>query len=200
MKLQNRRLLLIPLTVTLSFLASCHDDDNVPYPSLITEMADCLTNADGVLDSMMLDDDTRLGVTNAQADLHPNAIYRCLVGYTLEGTNATLYSLRSCPILRDSTAIAVSDPLAVVSLWQTRRYINLHLFPMGQEFKHHWGYITDSIQGRHAFVRLHHRQGNDPLSYSSDVYASLPLDSIDADTLTLRINTFTEVREWTFTL
>ena len=181
-------------------LSSCSDNkDDAPYPAIITEMADCPTDAEGTMTKLILDDNTELPVTNVQTGLKKNVIYRCLAGYTLEDGRATLYSLKGCPLLFDSTAVAnVCDPVAVVSLWRTPRYINLHLMPKTQDQgQHTWGFITDSIVARHAYLRLHHRQGDDPTSYSTDVYASLPMDSIEADTVTLHIATFTGTREWT---
>lgn len=182
-------------------LSSCsNDNDDTPYPNLITEMADCPTDSEGTMKSIVLDDDTRFSITNQQTNLKPNVTYRCLADYVVEGNGqVTLYGLKSCPILRDSTAIAQCDPVNVVSLWRTRRYINMHLRPMTMDQEmHDWGFITDSIRGRHAYLRLHHRQGSDPTAYSTDLYASLPLDLVEADTITLRIRTFSGTNEQTF--
>jgi len=191
--------LLLLLMGMLFFLTSC-DDEEEPYPSAVTELADCLTDNEGTLYKIVLDDDTQLNIANKQKGLHPNALYRCLTDFTLQDGAATLYTLKSCPLLFDSTHTVSCDPLNVVSLWKTNRYLNLHLRPKGQEFQHCWGYAVDSLSFSHAYLRLHHRQGNDPLSYSDDIYASLPLDSLQADTLTLRIATFEGMRQWTFAL
>ena len=193
---------LTPLLLLFTFfsLSSCRDDnDDAPYPSIITEMADCPTNSDGTMVKIVLDDDTELPLSNPQTGLKADVIYRCLAGYTLDKGQATLYSLKSAALLRDSTSVAQCDPVNVVSLWQTRRYINLHLMPKTQDQgTHSWGFITDSIRGRHAYLRLHHRQGSDPTAYSTDVYASLPLHLVEADTITLLIRTFSGTKEQTF--
>ncbi len=190
----------IAFLVIAAIFVACNDEESLPYPSIVTEMADCLTNGEGVMYRMVLDNDTALDITNRQSNLKPNATYRCLAGFTQTDGKATLYSLRSCPLLHDSTLVAVKDPVAVVSLWKSSRYLNLHLLPKGQQFKHDWGYATDSVIGRHTYITLHHRQGDDPLSYSADVYASLPLNSLATDSLTLRILTFEGLRQWTFAL
>ena len=111
---------LILLFSFLISLSSCHDDDDAPYPSVITELADCPTDTEGKMTTLVLDDDTELTLTNPKTGLKPNATYRALVGYTL-GSNghATLYSAKAAALLRDSTSVAVSDPVAVVSLWRT---------------------------------------------------------------------------------
>jgi len=176
---------------------SCNDDDD-SFPNLLTEMVDCPTDAQGTINFILLDNDTKLFVTNPVKDLKGNVMYRCLADYAIEDDGkATLYGLKGCPILRDSTAIAQTDPLNVVSLWRTPRYINLHLMPKTQgEDTHYWGFITDSIVDRHAYLRLHHRQGDDPTSYSTDVYASLPLEHVEADNFTIRIQTFNGTKTW----
>ena len=178
-------------------LSSCHDDDDAPYPPIVTEMADCPTDAGGTMTAILLDDGTRLTLTNPQTGLKKSVTYRALAGYTRQADRATLYSLTPAALLRDSTSVAHCDPVNVVSLWRTSRYINLHLLPKTQgQAAHAWGFITDSITDRHAYLRLHHRQGQDPTSYSTDQYASLPLDLVDADRFTIRIRTFQGLREW----
>lgn len=200
MKLPDRLSSLILSLAFLVPLTSCSDDeDDAPYPAIVTEMADCPTDAQGKMTQIVLDDDTRLALTNPQTGLKASVTYRALAGFTRQSGNlATLYSLRAAVLLRDSTAVAQSDPTHVVSLWQTSRYINLHLRPMthAQAEGHTWGYVVDSIVGGHAYLRLHHRQGPDPTSYSTDVYASIPLGGIEADRYTLTIQTFQGKREW----
>ncbi|MCD8303018.1 MAG: hypothetical protein LUC44_08405 [Prevotellaceae bacterium] len=166
-------------------LTACSDDDDA-YPSIVTELVDGLTNSRGEMEKILTDDDVYYSLTNPQSGLVPNAAYRCLCGYTADGVNATLYTLSGAYLLRDSTEVAVKDPLAIVSAWQTRRYINLHLSVKTQGGTQYFGYVTDSIVGRHAYLSLHHRQNGDPEAYSTDVYASLPLDSIPATTITLQ--------------
>lgn len=177
-------LLLIQLLLLTS---SCSSDDDQPYPSIVTEMADLLTNDKGYLSMLRLDDGTRFSVTNNQGDFANKALYRVLCGYTAEGASATIYQLTGAYILRDSSQIAQRDPVAVRSVWRTPRYINLHLAPKTQGGNQYWGFITDSIQQSitsegdtltHAYLSLHHKQNADPASYTEETYASIPLDSV----------------------
>lgn len=188
--------LLFLLTTLLSL--SCSDDNDTPYPNIITELADCPTDAQGTMSSIVLDDDTRLTLSNPKTGLKSSVTYRALVGYTLGNDGyATLYSAKPATLLKDSTDVGISDPTNIVSIWRTSRYLNLHLMPKTQgKGEHAWGFITDSIVADHAYLRLHHRQGQDPTSYSTDQYASLPLDLVDADRFTIRIETFQGLREW----
>ncbi len=177
--------ILLTLALALSFcLVSCSDDDM--YPSIITDILDGITNSSGTLTTLQTDEGETYTLTNPQSGLVKNAIYRCLCGYTLEGNNATLYSLSGVYILRDSTERAVKDPLPIVSAWKTSRYINLHLRPKTQGGTHCYGYVTDSIVDGHVYISLHHRQNGDPEAYSTDVYASIPLDSIEGSIITLQ--------------
>lgn len=191
------RLLSFVFSLLPFVLLSCSDDnDDAPYPSIITEMADCPTNSDGTMVKIVLDDDTELPLSNPQTGLKPNVTYRALAGFALDNGKVRLYSLKSAALLRDSTSVTQCDPVNVTSIWRTRRYINLHLLPKTQGGEQSWGFITDSIVGNRAYLRLHHRQGTDPTSYSTDVYASLPLKLLEANQFTIRINTFSGTKEW----
>ncbi len=191
------RLLSFVFSLLPFVLLSCSDDkDDGPYPSIVSEMADCPTNSEGTMVKIVLDNDAELPLSNPQTGLKPNVTYRALAGYTLDDGKAMLYSLKPATLLRDSTSVAQCDPVNVASLWRTHRYINLHLLPKTQGGEQSWGFITDSIVGNHAYLRLHHRQGTDPTSYSTDVYASLPLKLLEANQYTIRINTFSGTKGW----
>ncbi len=191
------RLLSFVFSLLPFVLLSCSDDkDDGPYPSIVSEMVDCPTNSEGTMMKIVLDNDTELPLSNPQTGLKPNVTYRALAGFALDNGKVRLYSLKSATLLRDSTSVAQCDPVNVTSIWRTRRYINLHLLPKTQEGEQSWGFITDSIVGNRAYLRLHHRQGTDPTSYSTDVYASLPLKLLKANQYTIRINTFSGTKEW----
>lgn len=196
--------------ITCGILLTTSDcSENVePYPDLLTELADLHTNAQGVLEKIVMDDDRTYFVKNPQTNYQKNAVYRVVCSYLPTDNFAQLYNLTSAYILRDSSAVACTHPTQLRSAWRTIRYINLHLAPKTQEGKQYWGFITDSITTTfttegdtlsHAYLTLHHNQGTDPVSYTQEVYASLPLDSIKGATplspVTLRIHTFEGVKE-----
>ena len=195
----------ILLIFTLAFLtavvSSCSKEDDT-YPSIITEMSDLHTNAEGVGETFTTDAGVTYTITNAPVDLAPNALYRILCGYVPSGNNATLYQAQSVYYLRDSTEIAKTDPTDVKSAWRAGKYINMYLSPLTQGGTQYWGFITDSIKHGHAWVSLYHNQNNDPLSYTQPTYASIPVDSIkdiqEGDIITLCINTFNGPRTWDF--
>ena len=191
------RLLSFVFSLLPFVLLSCSDDkDDGPYPSIVSEMADCPTNSEGTMAKIVLDNDAELPLSNPQTGLKPNVTYRALAGFALDNGKVRLYSLKSATLLRDSTSVAQCDPVNVTSIWRTCRYINLHLLPKTQGGEQSWGFITDSIVGNRAYLRLHHRQGTDPISYSTDIYASLPLKLLEANQYTIRINTFSGTKGW----
>lgn len=192
----------------LTAISSCSEDEE-PYPALITELADLYTDDQGTLEKIILDDDRMYRVENPPTGFRKNTAYRVLCDYQPSGQTAQLYRLEGAYILRDSSAVAYTHPTLVRSVWRTSRYINMHLAPKTQGGRQYWGFITDSIttsltqEGdtlRHTFLTLHHNQASDPPSYTQEVYASLPLDSIQegltSSPVTLRIHTFEGVREF----
>ncbi len=181
----RRHSILAALCLAALCLAACGDGDDA-YPSVVTEIVDGITDGGGALALLLTDEGERYTLTNPQDGLLANAVYRCLCGYVPDGDRATLYSLSGVYVLRDSTGTAARDPLPIVSAWRTPRYINLHLRPKTQGGTHYYGYITDSIVDGHAYLSLHHRQNGDPEAYSADVYASIPLDSVQASVITLQ--------------
>ncbi len=183
-----KNLLALSLCTMLAslFASSCSHDDEV-YPSIISEMADLYTDAQGTTTKIVLDNNRTYNIENPQKGYTKNALYRVLCGFVPNGTDATLYQLTGVGILRDSSSIARRDPVDLLSVWRTSRYINMHLKAKTQGGRQYWGFITDSIVTKteadgteviHAYVSLHHNQNGDPASYSDDVFLSLPLDSL----------------------
>ncbi len=167
-------------------LTACDDDET--YPSVITELADCITDAGGNLTTLRTDEGVSYTLTNPLSGLTARAMYRCLCGYYLgdEDGTATLHSLSNAYYLRDSTAVAQRDDFTIVSAWQTDRYINLHLQHKTAGGTHYYGYVIDAVEDDHVYISLHHNRNGDATSYSADVYASIPLDSIRQSVITLQ--------------
>lgn len=190
------------LILGLICLASCSNNEDDTYPSIITEMADLYTDGQGVMEKFTTDAGVTYQIINGQGDLQPKALYRILCGYVPSGNSATLYQVQGVNYLRDSTKIAKTDPIGVKSAWRAGKYINMYLSPLTQGGTQYWGFITDSIKNGHAWVSLHHNQNADPLSYTQPTYASLPVDSIkgiqEDDDITLCINTFNGLQTWNF--
>ena len=199
--MKHASLFILALACLTTFVA-CKNSEDDTYPSIITEMADLYTNAEGVGEKFTTDAGITYTVTKGPDDLVPNALYRILCGYVPSGDKAIIYQAQSAYYLKDSTEIAKTDPTGVQSAWRAGKYINMYLSPLTQGGKQYWGFITDSIKGGHAWVSLYHNQNNDPQSYTQPTYASLPVDSIkgihEGDIITLSINTFNGPQTWDF--
>ena len=178
------------------------NEDSSTYPSLISELADLETNAQGVMHRMLTDGGEQFFLSNPKSGYIADAVYRGLCGYTkIQGSSkpmAQLSSLRHVVILRDSTERPQkADPVKVVSTWRGGEYINLHLAPKTQGGIQHWGFRKEGMKEengkKHLFLSLHHNQNNDRTSYTETVYASLWLEALKeiskGDSITLAICT-----------
>ena len=199
--MKHLNLLALAAVCLTAVVSSCSKEEE-SYPSIITEMADLYTDGQGACEKFTTDAGVTYKVTDGKDGLQPNALYRILCGYVPSGENAILYQAQSVFFLRDSTAIAKTDPTGVKSAWRAGRYINIYLSPLTQGGEQYWGFITDRVENGHAWVSLYHNQNGDPLSYTQPTYASLPIDSIKGiqagDDITLSINTFNGLQTWDF--
>lgn len=191
------------MCLALLFLCQACKEEQETYPSIITEMADAYVNEHGVMFQIETDKGDVYALTNPQKDYKPNSVYRTLSGFVPQGPGtATLYQMKGVHILRDSTAIGRKDPTGILSAWRAGRYINLHLQPKTQGGTHYWGFTVDSVAQGTTWIGLHHKQNSDPLSYTQDLYASIPVDSIKAalpgDSLIMTVATFNGLKTWTF--
>ena len=185
--------------------SACGDDEEY-YPNVTTDLVDLLSDDSGIIRTVVFDDGQQYSLVNPQSGYRANTLYRALCGYDLEEKGIHAYSFQSAYILRDSTLLGRKDATGVQSAWKTDRYINLHLTPLTQGGRQYWGFITDSIHDngsqKHGFLSLYHNQNGDNESYTANVYASLPLDSITnltkGDSITLRVQSFDGVKTWDF--
>ena len=194
----------IYITFTMLCLLSCKDggEENF-YPNVITEFAMIKTDAEGAMTELTTDDERTYVISNPQSGYEKNVGYRVVCGYVPDGQTATLYHATGAYLLRDSTVLDYeSDPIKVTSVWQSGRYINMHLSPLTQGGTQYWGYCIDGVSDGITHISLHHRQNADPLSYTQNVYASITTDdfeTIPAGTpIALHIKTFSGEQVWTF--
>ena len=168
-------------------VASCSNEQDAVYPNIVSELACIHTDSLGTMKRLVLDNDEGYDISNNLTGYQPGAIYRVLCGYVIANDKARIYQLEGCRFLSDSTASPRRDPVRIVSQWRTKHFLNLHLAPLTQGGRQYYGFIVDSLSIAHlpdgtadttAFLSIHHNQNGDPLSYTADVYASIPLDSV----------------------
>lgn len=187
-------------------LASCNKDDDEAsdfYPNILTEFAMIRTDDAGTMIELTTDNEQTYTIANPQKGYDKNVNYRAVCGYVAAGHKATLYHATGAYMLRDSTQLAYdSDPVKVTSVWQSGRYINLHLSPLTQGGTQYWGYRIDETSGETTHISLHHRQNGDPQSYTTTVYASIYIDEFESipagNLIALHIKTFNGEQVWTF--
>lgn len=95
-----------------------------------------------------------------------------------------------------------TDPVKFESAWMSKsgKYLNLGLYLMtgstdDEEAMQHLALVQDTVvqnpdNTRTSYVRLYHDQGGVPEYYSTQVYASIPTNRFDADSVRLTINTY----------
>ena len=95
-----------------------------------------------------------------------------------------------------------TDPVKFESAWMSKsgKYINLSLYLMtgsttDKDAVQHLAIVQDTVmvnpdQTRTAYLRLFHDQGGIPEYYSTHVYTSILTKEIDADSVSISINTY----------
>lgn len=190
------------------------DDDGTPYPSLVTEFVELQTDGSGQGTRFTTDGGAGYAVNTPLQGLHPDAFYRIVCGYEVTGEMrdglplARVYTVDNVVLLQAvDEPSADDDPTGIVAVWCGGAYLNLQLSPKTQGGTQLWGYRTDSVtpgpDGRRTVhLSLYHRQPDDPYSYSTTVYASLPLiqtaDLQEGDSLTFTGLTFDGRKTWRF--
>ncbi len=199
------RLRVILITLLLVMVSACKrggEGDGL-YPNMLTEFALIRTDSNGMMVELTTDEGKTYVISNPEGGFAKDTNYRVVCGYVPEGNGATLLQATGALVLHDSTELRhASDATAVTSVWRAGRYINMQLAPLTQGGTQYWGYSIDSLRGRTTHLGLHHRQNNDPLSYTQTVYASIPLEDFKAlpqgDSIALHIVTFKGERVWCF--
>ena len=201
--MKSEKLKIGVLCSALLLLFSCKDSSDDIYPNVVTEFAMLRTDDSGTIIELTTDDECTYTLSNPQSGHKKNFSYRAVCGYILDGQTARLYNATGAYLLQDSTELAYEpDPIKVTSVWQSGRYINMQLAPLTQGGTQYWGYRVDEVSGNTTHISLHHRQNDDPLSYTETVYASLKIDDFETipagDNIVLHIKTFKGEQVWTF--
>ena len=192
------------IMVSLICLVSCKNGGEEDfYPNVVTEFATIRTDAEGTMKEITTDDEHTYAIKNPQKGYKKDYSYRVVCGFVREGQAVTLYQLTAAYLLGDSTELAQEpDPIKVTSIWQSGKYINMHLSPLTQGGTQYWGYRIDETSDGATHLSLHHRQNGDPQSYTQSVYASLSLDGLEAipagNDIVLHVKTYNGEQVWTF--
>ena len=208
------------LLAFLPLLAACtidaYEKGEGEYSLLTAELVEAYVDNDKHVSHVVTDQGERLMLTSpltAQWIETPDTMYRALLYYDqVEEGKAEPRSFGWVGVLtpRDSIKGGMkSDPLYTESMWvaKNHKYLNLRLRLLtgstdDEKARHSIGLMKDAASSTpgHARMVLYHDQGGMPEYYSMVTYASIPLDSIKADTLTIVVKTYNGEVNRTFKL
>lgn len=223
----NRHSLTLALTITIAALCSCTDQSyetgDSSYSYMQADMCEAYTTSDSQLLSITTDDGTSWQIESATtADWinRPDTTYRALVYYnnvSKEGANTHMMqitSIQQVPVISILNKLKIAkvktDPVEVVSLWKasTGKYINVRLNvktgsvsddAKGQTIALIKDSTTTAADGRTCcYLKLYHDQGDVPEYYSQTVLFSLPVSKISADSVSISIQTYSELYQRKF--
>ena len=195
-------------------LGACSDDDE-PWPSYAQGLLDLPTDPSGVAAKAVFDNGDECALDQPFTSLRPDSLYRVQAIYVYEDGKVHIAScapILSLPFKAYRPGSVKTDPLQVVAVWQTRRYVNLQLDLKGtvggkHAFGHHKLELRENPDGsRTQESLLIHDAGADPAYYTRTVYLSLPLQPLPEgltagrDTLRLTVNTHEGNRHYAFPL
>jgi hypothetical protein len=215
-----RHLAFLTLLAFLPLLAACtidaYEKGEGEYSLLTAELVEAYVDNDKHVSHVVTDQGERLMLTSpltAQWIETPDTMYRALLYYDqVEEGKAEPRSFGWVGVLtpRDSIKGGMkSDPLYTESMWvaKNHKYLNLRLRLLtgstdDEKARHSIGLMKDAASSTpgHARMVLYHDQGGMPEYYSMVTYASIPLDSIKADTLTIVVKTYNGEVNRTFKL
>lgn len=196
--------------VLVFVLVACSNDDDKgdPVPNLYTELCDLYVNSSRVVSVATLDDGTKLDFTsqNIKANVADTTL-RSVIMYTPAGGKPRMYSFTPavCGQALPPTSFPSQphDPVKLVSIWRSSRYINMSLGEKTTEKgTHRYGFCITGLVSKTLQVSLLHQQPSGDLpSYTNKRYVSLLLHTDHAtgyDYIAVTIPTFDGNRTYTF--
>lgn len=209
------RMILFSLLSIFISLAACtqdnYDKGEGEYSQLRADFVEAHVGADKRVDYVLTDDGDSLR-TNPPFTVSwittADTVYRALLYYNLKEGEADAYNLSQILVPEIKTAsrfggVVKTDPVHVQSLWCSRsgRYLNLRLRVMtgeaenGKTPRQAFGCVSDTLinhdDGHSTLhLRLYHNQNGQPEYYSREVYLSIPLTGVKADTIVMCVNSY----------
>lgn len=203
-----------PLLLLLLFvggegvLQSCNDaEDREVLPPARFDLCEALTDDKGQVIEFRFDNGQILLPANNLPLLRPDTLYRMLLGYQVSTTGKAAVhhwdSILTIHARSFSPEKMRTDPVKIISVWQTRRYINLRLsVPRTAAKKHYFSFQTSSFyqptdeqKARHLVLRLYHDADGDRPDYFEEALLSCPIYGYagklraGVDSITMVVNT-----------
>ena len=205
----------LPLLL-LSCATDAYDKGDGKYSMLCAELVEAHANSALQIDFVKTDEGELLNLTKplqASWIKTPDSLYRALLYYNKVEEGAEPVNITKVPILLPHRIDTLrTDPVNLESVWvsTSRRYLNMGIYLMvGATDRddqlqliglNRDTLITHPDDKRTLHLQLFHDQGDVPEYYSQRFFLSIPTDSIAADTVCLRINTYNGLIEKQFIL
>lgn len=196
-------------------LAACtqdnYDKGEGEFSQLRADFVEAYVGSDKRVDYVLTDDGDSLR-TNPPFTVSwittADTIYRALLYYNLQDGEVDGYNLSQVLVPEVKSAsrfgsVVKTDPVYLQSAWRARsgRYLNLRLRVLTGDTKDDktprqvFGCVSDTLvkheDGRSTLhLLLYHNQNGQPEYYSRDVYLSIPLAGVQADTVVMRLQTY----------
>ena len=181
---------------------------------LQAEMADIHFDGNKRADFMVTDEDERLTIRNPftnKAITTADSTYRFVTYFSKNGNEADVTGVNKVAVtVPKRIKDMATDPVQFESMWmsKTRRYLNTCVYIMlgatdDEKAIQTLGCNVDTLMTNDNNTRtlrltLYHDQGGVPQYYSQRTYISIPLQGIDADSVSLTINSYKGKVEKTF--
>jgi len=211
--------------LVVSCTQEVYDKGEGKYSLMRADFGEAYVNSERQFFRFVTDDGVQLQLTTpltAKWATRGDSTYRCVCYYNMvkapDGSEtATILSSSSipCPSIRLTSALDIpmkTDPVRFESAWisTSGRYLNLSIYLLTGEAddstaSQQLGVVCDTLLlhadgKRTSHLRLYHDQGGVPEYYSTQVYTSLLVDSLQGDSVRLSINTYEGVITKTFRL
>lgn len=213
--MKSNSFLLVAMSAACAVMAcsvDAYDKGEGEYSMMTAEMVDATVGSDGKVAVALSDEGEHLTLTPPMTvkwmEKH-DTTYRALFYYNLkadgkvEGLSMHRVGVLVPHALRPEDGkeqpAMKTDPVYVESIWVGRnnKYVNMRLRLLtgatdDEKAVQTIGMIRDTLASTngHERITLYHDQGGRPEYYSSTAYASIPLDKVEADTLTITVNTY----------
>lgn len=199
--------LLASIVVTLCSTAcsvDAYDKGEGEYSLLTAEMADVTVGSDKYVTHVETDEGEQLTLAKPVTVTwieKGDTTYRTLLYYKkLPNGQTEAVSMRKVGVMKPGKQEdAKTDPLYVESIWvgKNRKYVNMRLRLLtgaseDEKVVQTLGIVrdTETSSDSHEHLVLYHDQGGQPEYYSTTTFVSIPLSEINADTLTITVNTY----------
>lgn len=205
---------LLLLLLTPSCTTDVYDKGEGELSLMRAELVEAHANGDKLIDWCVTDEGERLVMTQPQkvsGVQTADSIYRVMLYYNKVEKGADIIAAAIIPTLAPHRIKDMkTDPVRFESMWMStsRRYLNMGLYlktgDNGNDKLHHVvGINLDTLiqypdGKRTAHLAFYHDQGGLPEYYSQRSYISIPTDSIDADSIYLRVHTYQGITEKRF--